>query len=174
MEASVAHPNQNAWLEDLRKQFLRLAARRVDTIHVEDVAQDALRVVVEKAPGEQPDLAWCFQVLRHTIGNHYRKERTRRRWMEQDPEGEKVAAAADTRMLEAMELSETTQIFSESIRELGGPEDNCRGYLGRLLEGASPNDLADEAGLEAAVLYRRLYRCRQRLREILRRKGVRA
>ena len=146
----------------------------MDALHGEDVVQDALRIVVEKAPSETPDLAWCFQVLRHTIGNHYRRERTRRRWVEQDPEGDKVARAEDTGMLEAMELREVTEVFSASIRELGGPEDRCRGYLGRMLEGSSPNDLASEEGIDPAVLYRRLYRCRQRLREILRKKGVRA
>jgi RNA polymerase sigma factor (sigma-70 family) len=174
MDASLANRSANAWLEDLRKQLLRLAARRVDPEHVEDVVQDALRVVIEKAPTAQPELAWCFQVLRHTIGNHYRREQTRRRWVEQDPEGEKLAQAAAPSLLEAMDAQETARLFEEAIVELGGPEDNCRRYLGRLLEGASPQQVARAGGLDAAVFYRRLYRCRQRLREILRRKGIHA
>lgn len=172
MKASVGDRSSNAWLEDLRKQFLRLAARRVDEPYVEDVVQDALRVVIEKSPEATPELAWCFQVLRHTIGNHYRREQTRRRWMEADPEGELLAQAAGPSLLEAMDAKETAQLFAVSIRELGGPDDTCRQYLSRLLQGASPKQVANAASLDAAVFYRRLYRCRQRLREILRKKGI--
>ena len=174
MEARRADRSRNAWLEELRTQFLRLAARRVDALHVEDLVQDALRVIVEKVPDSEPDLAWCFQVLRHTIGNHYRREQTRRRWVENDPEGEKMDSAAAPSLLEAMDARESERMLALSIEELGLPEDNCRRYLGRLLEGRTPQELAEEVSLDPAVLYRRLYRCRQRLREILRKKGIQA
>ena len=64
-------------------RFVTVAARRVESDAVEDLVQDALRIVHEKAgvgPGTlvdgRPALAWCFQVLRNVIGNHYQRRRS--------------------------------------------------------------------------------------------------
>ena len=160
----------DAWLVTLRQRFTEIAARRVDAAAVEDLVQDAMRVVLEKG-GEQPRLDWCFQVLRNVVGNYYRREKTRRRFVVADPEGAADAATEDVTVLEALESDESVRLLQSGVASLGSP---CTGYLGALMGGSSPAVVAEDEGLEAAVFYRRLYRCRQKLREWLKSRGVEA
>ena len=60
----------------------------------------------------------------------------------------------------------------QGLRELAEVDGVCGRYLQRLIDGLSPSDLAREERLGAAVLYRRVYRCRLKLRSILERMGV--
>ena len=41
----------------------------------EDLVQSALGIIMEKMQ-DRPDLAWCLQVLRNVIGNHYQRRRS--------------------------------------------------------------------------------------------------
>ena len=91
--------------------------------------------------------------------------------MVSDPEGEADAATGEVTALEALESQEAVAILRSGVDALGEP---CSGYLAKLMGGGTPADVADEEGLEAAVFYRRLYRCRQKLRERLKVKGVEA
>ena len=159
-----------AWIGDLTRRFTEIAARRVDPASVDDLVQDALRVVIERG-GDQPRLDWCFQVLRNVIGNHYQREKTRRRFVVPDPEGEADAATTDVTALEALEGQEVVDLLRTGVETMGSP---CSDYLGRLMVGESPARISATEGLEAAVFYRRLYRCRQKLREWLKAKGVEA
>ncbi len=159
-----------AWIGELTRRFTEVAARRVNPASIEDLVQDALRVVIEKG-GDRPRLDWCFQVLRNVIGNHYQREKTRRRFVVPDPEREADAAATEVTALEAMEGQELVDLLRTGVGTLGEP---CSNYLGRLMVGESPARISTEEGLEAAVFYRRLYRCRQKLREWLKSKGVEA
>ena len=169
-EEAIGRPGGDAWLEQLRVRFTEIAARRVDPSAVDDIVQDALRVVLEKSDDDRR-LDWCFQVLRNVIGNWYRREKTRRRFVVADPEGEVDAPTGEVTALEALESEEAVTMLTSGVRSLGEP---CSGYLGSLMGGAAPADVAGTEGLEAAVFYRRLYRCRQKLREWLRGKGVEA
>ena len=69
----------DAWLAALRERFHDVASRRVPYEAVEDVVQEALRVVVEHLPAQEAEerlsIAWCFQTLRNVIGDHYRRVR---------------------------------------------------------------------------------------------------
>ena len=159
-----------AWLGELRLRFAEIAARRVDSAAVEDLVQDALRVILEKGDA-QPRLDWCFQVLRNVIGNYYSREKTQRRFVVSDPEGTADTAHDERSALEALEGKELTSLLRSGVDALGQP---CAGYLGQLMDGASPAKVSDAEGLEAAAFYRRLYRCRQKLREWLKAKGVEA
>ena len=172
------HDANEVWFRNLRDRFVTVAARRVESDAVEDLVQDALRIVHEKAgvgPGTlvdgRPALAWCFQVLRNVVGNHYRRERTRRRFVVPDPDGQVDAAADEVGALDALESEDAVRLLRAGVASLGSP---CAGYLEALMEGATHADIAAGEELEAAVFYRRLYRCRQKLREWLRAKGIHA
>lgn len=172
MEDAADRPLDGEWLEQLRARFVEIAARRVEADAVEDLAQDALRVVLEKSGDLQPRLDSCFQILRNVIGNHYRRTRTRRRFMVDDPDGTRSSAVATPgRGLEILTDEEAEDLIHEGIAAARPP---CPDYLRRLAAGAAPARIATEAGLEAAVFYRRLYRCRQKLRQWLRDRGVAA
>lgn len=167
------------WFARLRDRFESLARRRVPPDAVDDVVQDAMRIVFEKgfdpAGGrpvdETPQLAWCFQVLRNTVGNHY--QRTRRRAGERNLDDHPVLADGRT-PLESLEESDFRRAVDGAIDELAADNPPCGGYLRRLAEGVLPAEIAEEEAVRPTVLYRRLYRCRAKLREILERRGIRA
>ena len=164
------------WLADLRREFVRLASRRVDADDVEDVVQDAMRVIAEKgidrgaAPvGDAMPLAWCFQVLRNTIGNHYQRQRTKQRWTDTN---EEVVARAPANAIESLDSGSTLSVIEGALADMAKTDGKCAGYLSRLADGARAGDIADEESVERAAFYRRLYRCRQKLRELLVARGV--
>ena len=58
----------------LRERFLAVAKRRVREDDLEDLVQDALRIVHQKHGQRQPGpgiLVWSLAVLRNVIGNYY-------------------------------------------------------------------------------------------------------
>lgn len=165
------------WLAALRARFVAIARRRVAPDAVEDVVQDALRVVVERGwsgPGELvdgvPGLAWCMQVLRHVIGNHY--QRTRVRGARDAGDGPLAFAADPARgPLEALAAADAERVVHEALAALDGDGSPCGRWLGALAGGESPGALARAAGVAEAAFYRRLYRCREKLRALLAEKG---
>ncbi len=165
------------WLEQLRARFVAVAARRVRHEAVEDLVHEALRVVLERGirlSGNEtveglPSLAWCFQVLRNTIGNFYQKDRTRAHHAGRVDAFEQAEAPTP---LDALEAEESSRVIRDALRELRSRDGTCGRYLERLAEGADPAQLAAEERLAAPVLYRRLYRCRHKLRALLEQKGV--
>lgn len=165
-----------AWFSQLRERFVSVAVRRVEPDSVEDVVQDALRIVHEKtgvAPGAlvdgQPALAWCFQVLRNAVGNHYQ----RRREHANVPVETLSLVHPGPTPLEYLEREERRRLVHDALAELARRADRCADYLRRTVAGESPAAIAAAEHLEPAVLYRRLYRCREQLREILKSWGVR-
>ncbi len=171
IEQVTEGPLDEAWLRQLRLRFTEIAARRVDPAAVEDVVQDALRVVFEKAGDDRPRIDWCFQVLRNVVGNHYRREHTRRRFVVADPEGELGSRVEGPDILEALEGQQLVDLLRSGVSKLGSP---CSEYLGQLMEESTPATVASEVGLTPEVFYRRLYRCRQKLRTWLRQRGIEA
>ncbi len=162
---------EGAWLAPLRERFLSIARRRVHPDVAEDLVQDALRVIVERNPGgEPPSLPYCFQVLRNVIGNHYQKERVRRRRAEVEDAGTAVPDESPT-PLEALASDDALRVVGECLQGLSVTDPGCTRYLRRLIGGANPAAVAEEEGLAAAVFYRRLYRCRLKLRDLLDQRG---
>lgn len=166
------------WYEHLRQRFVDVAKRRVPEPDVDDVVQEALRIVYEKGVGADdsdvegwPPVAWCFRVLRNVIGNHYRRRRTRRRFVEPDAAVEDVPDSSSP--LEALASAQAVTIIRQALDRMAEEDAPCGRYLARVLSGAAPNIVASEEGLEEAVFYRRLYRCRQKLRALLAKRGVR-
>jgi RNA polymerase sigma factor (sigma-70 family) len=170
------------WLTAVRREFVRIASRRVNADDVEDVVQEAMRVIAEKGIDrgvrpleEEMPLAWCFQVLRHTIGNHYQRERTRHRRLEGDPDAVERAHRSGDAMaasLDAMDALTTLTVIESALREMGRTDSRCARYLSRLGDGERAGSIADAEKIERTAFYRRLYRCRQKLRQILTARGV--
>lgn len=170
-------PLASEWLRALQRELVRIAARRVDADDVEDVVQDALSIIAAKGidrgsepVGDAPPLAWCFRVLRNVIGNHYQRQRTRDRWTKTDSDVVEQASAGG--VLESLTSQETLIVVESALDELSRTDPVCAGYLSRMADGARARDVADDSSIERAAFYRRLYRCRHKLRELLRAKGI--
>jgi RNA polymerase sigma factor (sigma-70 family) len=175
MERRPENITDAVWLELLRGRLVEIATRRVDESDVDDVVQDALRVIAEKRfAGEsgsaegRPDLAWCFQVLRNTIGNHYRREETRRRRLVSSSS----ESQSGSRFAETLGSSEALALIEDALEEMHRGDPRCARYLSRLIDSAKPHEVATEEGIEPPVFYRRLYRCRQKMRDLLTARGV--
>lgn len=164
------------WLEDLRRQMLRIAERRVAADAAEDLVQDAMSIIVAKAPGlspgamvgGEPALAWCFQILRNVIGNHYQYSGRRRH---ENLEGVDLPDQLPDPLASLTEAEQNRRIKVALLR-VGRDHPTCRRYLERLLQGDQPLRLAEEEGIAPAVMHRRLYRCRAWMRTILTAMGV--
>ena len=166
-----------AWYERLRERFLSVARSRVPLETVEDLVQEALRIVHERRAAVAPDglidgrprLAWCYQVLRNTIGNYYLKTRKRGRAAAnhiQEDTGSSLTPA------EILESRETIRLIEDGLKELASQGGDCERYIRKILDGVKVGDLATAESVDPLILYRRVYRCRARLRLILEQKGV--
>ncbi len=187
---------EQARLGLLRERFMEVALRRVPADVAEDLVQEALLVVVARgreagfgpsaasagAAGPAaalvteegqalPPLAWSFQVLRNVIGNWYQRRETRERWISSAPAPEVPGAGTP---LEALEESDALSRLERALRLLADNDPACGRYLRRIVEGAEPSDIAREERVDPAAFYRRLYRCRGKLRELLEQEGVSA
>ena len=171
METPGEYLDGGEWLNKLRQRFMEVASRRVDDSDVEDVVQEALRIVVEKRGDSGVSLPWCFQVLRNAIGNYYRREGTRRRRLSAQSDDD-AGTATPSRFAEELDSRETLVLIEDALDEMRDSDPQCGRYITRLVADAKPHDVAAEEGLEPAVFYRRLYRCRQKLRALLRTRGV--
>ena len=174
--------NQEEWLSALRRQFLEVARRRVPPDEAEDVVQQALATVyrrgqelgAEELIDGLPPVAWCFQVLRNTVGNFYKQRRNRERVIElRDTfEGDEAGASSGWTPAEALEQHESAAIVDGALADLLDSDPRCHRYIRHVMEGRKARMIARDEGLDEAVFYRRLYRCRQKLRDQLRARGV--
>ena len=163
----------SAWLSLLRQRFTEIAGRRVPVDAVEDIVQDALGIVLVKGPAEarregraEPSLRWSYNVLRNVIGNWYQKRRRHEAVGDHDLRDERPDALA------ALTMAERSETIRSAVAELRLARPECAGWLWSMAQGTKAGILAERARIEHAAFYRRLYRCRQYLAEILHRKGV--
>jgi RNA polymerase sigma factor (sigma-70 family) len=189
--AGRGDPQASEWLDQLRARLLAAAGRRVPREVAEDLVQEALMIVAEKgvrggaaAAAGVPDaieglppLAWCFQVLRNVIGNWYQRERTRRAAADPTSQNHARFEQAGTpgglpTPLEALERAETAALIHQALGALAAESEACARYLRGIVDGQKPATIARREGLEEAVLYRRIYRCREKLRGLLAARGV--
>lgn len=167
-----------SWSRELRRRFLEVARRRVPETEVEDLVQEAMTTVLSRSSEIEharlveglPPIAWCFTVLRNTIGNYYQRRQRSRNDAGPEPL-ETLASGVDP--AETFEQKELRARIHQAMRTLRSGDEQCWGFLSRLVDGAKPRRLAQDTGLEEAVLYRRLYRCRQKFRRLLEERGVR-
>ena len=166
------------WLAELRARFVAIARRRVPPEAVEDVVQDTLRIVIEKGwngPGAadldgRPALAWCMQALRNVIGNHYQRTRVRAA-RAADPARLERVADGRREPLEALAGRDAERIVRAALADLSRGDAPCGRWLWALAEDRTPGELAREAGIEEGAFYRRLWRCREKLRAALADRG---
>jgi DNA-directed RNA polymerase specialized sigma24 family protein len=161
------------WLAQLRRRFVEIAARRVPESAVEDVVHDALGIVLAKGAAvarehgqKEPPLRWSFTVLRNVIGNYYQKRRSHEAIDNHDLPGSAPSPLA------ALTSAERLRTIRGAVDELATTKPDCARWLWAMAEGAKAGQLARGAHLEEAAFYRRIYRCRQALAEILKGKGV--
>ncbi len=176
MEASR---EADIWLDRLRDRLIAIACRRLPSDSVEDVVQDAMRIVFERGLAERqgetetvdgyPPVAWCFQVLRNVIGNYYQKARTLSRETVLD---DALATPSGRTPLEMLESSDLARTIKEAVGLLEEGDPRCGRYLRLLMGGSTPSEIAGDERLKADVLYRRVYRCRAKLRGLLEDKGI--
>jgi len=162
---------------NLRVRFLRVAQRRVREDDVEDLVQDALRVVLLKLRARTQSvgvLPWSMAILRNVIGTHYRS-RARREWPAESP------TAVDELTPDLIrERTEELDRLSRALQALSRSHPRCGALYREILRGAdSSGSLRGGAGkamtriqqhspgMSAAAFYVTLHRCRARLRKIL-------
>ncbi len=170
---SHQHPWDSAWLSLLRRRFAEIAARRVPADAVEDIVHDALGIVLAKGPAiarqenrSEPSLRWSFNVLRNVIGNWYQKRRRHEAVEDLDLHDNCPDALA------ALTTAERAQTIRAAVDELRRDRPDCADWLWSMAEGVKAGVLAERARMEQAAFYRKIYRCRRMLGEILQRKGV--
>ncbi len=163
----------SSWLSLLRQRFAEIAARRVPADAVEDVVHDALGIILAKGPAEaagsgaaEPSLRWCFVVLRNVIGNWYQKRRRHETVEDRDFRDDSPDALA------ALATAERARTVRAAVAELRLERPDCAGWLWSMAQGTKAGELAEREGIEHSAFYRKIYRCRQKLAELLRRKGV--
>lgn len=164
------------WISRLSARFLEIARGRVGGAEAEDIVQEALTVICERTPSVEedrlvdglPPLAWCFQVLRFTIANHYRRRRTRAGVISDD-DVTSSAAATGANPLEALVTEERVALVRAALDSMDKP---CVRYLEQLATGIRPSEIAARERIPGDVLYRRIYRCRKKLMRLLVEKGV--
>jgi DNA-directed RNA polymerase specialized sigma24 family protein len=170
---------QNALFSALRVRFLAVAKRRVREDEMEDVAQEALRIVHARYGERDPRakiLPWSFAVLRNVIGNYYQaRARDERRAELREELKREISFAREN--ADAVELRARV---ARGIALLGSENPRCGVVLRRLLESLEAGGTSREVSNRLLKLLRRdfpgvnrgnfyviLHRCRARLREIL-------
>lgn len=171
----ISEPLDATWLFHLRQRYAEIAARRVPESAVDDVVQDAMGIVLSKGLKEarnqglnQPSVRWSFTVLRNVIGNYYQKRREHEQLDDLQLSDQRPDALA------ALTSEERRQTIRSAVDELGQKRPNCAHWLWSLAQGEKAGPLALKAQLDRSAFYRKIYKCRLALAEILRGKGVTA
>jgi len=164
------------WLALLRARFTEVASRRVMSEDVEKVVTQAMRAVIDSdiAPGVDsiqgsPPVAWCFQVLRNTIGRYYREADARARRLSQ---GERATPTALARPIECVDSHEVLNLVQTALEAMGGSDAHCALFFNRFVEGAHPHEIIAEDDLDPVAFHRYLFGCRRKLRDLIRSQSV--
>lgn len=148
----------------LRVRLLSLARYRVPEA-AEDTVHESLIVVYMRFSEFRTVgglLAFTHQVLRNKIGNTY-QGRSRQKYV--GLEDEELAYRMDGEL----EAVETDRLVRESIDKLGESRPHCRDILRQLYQGLEPDEISKLLLIPKARLKVRTCRCREALRELLRR-----
>jgi len=164
------------WLAMLRARFTEVASRRVLSEDVEKVVSEAMRAVIDSdiAPGVasiqgSPPVAWCFQVLRNTIGRYYRDEALRERRL---AKGRAASPTALVRPIECVDSHDILELVETAIEGMSANEPHCALFFNRFVEGAHPHQVIAEDDLDPVAFHRYLFGCRRKLQRLLQSQGV--
>jgi DNA-directed RNA polymerase specialized sigma24 family protein len=168
--------------ESLRVRFLQIAKRRVRPDHLEDVVQDALRIVLARfrdRDAERGILVWSLTVLRNVIGNYYQaKERESARLA--DIEDLSVIPDDTAGALAEVDQADSAANLEAAIADLARRLPRCGVIFREILacheRGGGQREISQRAlrrvqrhypDLTPGSFYTALHRCRAHLREIL-------
>ena len=170
----------------LGERFLALAKRRVREDDAEDVAQEALAIVLAKQGARSPGqgiLVWSLAVLRNVIGNYYQAKEREGRRMIHPGDMEKLPGAVEAPAEEwgaRLAAEEETARIRRGVAILGREDGRCGSIFRVILAGLAAGDELAEAGRRAfekvrdrfpdmnrGAFYVALHRCRSRLRRVL-------
>ena len=170
--------------EELRVRFLTITKRRVQPDHVEDVVQDALRIILGKYRERSRDcglLVWSLTVLRNVIGNHYQ---TRRRETERTTQVEDWQRIGEETPCKdpsgGLDHDETAGLLENAVAELARRSPRCGDIFRHILEsherGGGQREISQRAfetvclehpDLTRNTFYVALHRCRAQLRSLM-------
>ena len=150
--------------EFVRSKLLLLARYRVPE-GAEDIVQESLIVILRNF--SQFDslgglLAFSHNVLRNKVGNVYQRRDRHKRVDLVDTE---LPYSVDDKS----DAAELDRIVQRSIRKLGQDRPDCQTILECLYFGLDPDEISERLGISKSNLKVRTFRCRQALRDLLRR-----
>jgi RNA polymerase sigma factor (sigma-70 family) len=153
---------EEAFFESLRSRITAVAKKRIRGAEYEDVVQETLIIVKSKLPEISDDrnvMPFVFQTLRNCIGNHYQKMKTEQKYIDFS------ADASD--VLQFDENQDWHQILNKALDHLRRDHERCADLLKAVIRSAEIQELKELLNLDEANVYRTLYRCRNRLKEII-------
>lgn len=153
---------EEVFFANVRERIAAVAKKRIRGAGYEDVVQEALIIIKAKLPeleDEKSLMPFVFQILRNCIGNHYQKVRTEQKYID---------FSADTsHALCFDENQDWSKLLSKAIAHLKRDHARCAQLLEALMRSAEIQELKSLLNLDEANVYRTLYRCRNRLKEII-------
>ena len=173
-----------ALFEELRVRFLTITKRRVQPDHVEDVVQDALRIVLGKYRERSRDcglLVWSLTVLRNVIGNHYQ---SRKRELDRTTQVEDWQRIGDSTPGEdpsrVLDEAETAGLLERAVAELTRRSPRCGDIFQHIFasheRGGGQREISqrafetvreDHPDMTRNTFYVALHRCRAQLRSLM-------
>jgi RNA polymerase sigma factor (sigma-70 family) len=153
---------EEAFFESIRERITSVAKKRIRGAEYEDIVQETLIILKAKLPEIDDDrnvLPFAFQTLRNCIGNHYQKIRTEQKYIDFSADG--------SHAFRFDENEDWKQILNKALDHLRKDHERCANLLKAVMESAEIDELKKLLNVDEANVYRTLYRCRNRLKEII-------
>lgn len=176
-------PNPVAWLDRHGDLLFRFAISRVrDRATAEDLVQETLLAAIQSVEAHaavSSERGWLMGILRHKLGDHFRRcAREQRLWEhsgdvpdtdgEFDDSGHWTAAFGDWESPEtSLEQDEFWATLNRCVDAL--PQNLKTTFALREIDGVGCDDLAETLGITKNNLWVMLSRARQRMRDCLER-----
>ena len=154
--------DEEVFFTNVRERIAVVARKRIQGAAYEDVVQETLIILKAKLPELQAKenlMPFVFQILRNCIGNYYQKVKTEQKYIDFS------ADASDAVRLD--ENQDWSQILNKAIAHLKKEHERCAKLLEAVMQSAEIQELKSLLNLDEANVYRTLYRCRNRLKEII-------
>ena len=170
-EEQAITETDNKYGELCRRVSVNLLGSREDA---EECVNDTWLTAWNSMPDERPRAlrAWLLRVVRNISIDRYRRDHSGKRHAETEvllseledciPSGKNVETE--------LERKEIGEVIDSWLRTLN-PFDR-RAFLLRYFEGAALQSIAEEYGLNAGRLAKRMYRLRLQLREVFEQEGI--
>lgn len=104
-------------------------------------------------------LPFLFQTLRNCVGNYYQKARTEQKYIDFSAETE--------RGYEPDGVRDWHDVLEKALGRLSQAHQKCVALLRAVMRSAETDELKKLLNTDESNVYRTLYRCRNRLKEII-------